>query len=180
MKMHLFPFKGKVVGGVGAMAKEFTRLRIPVPKFEFADYTPLGVKVRSTVSIPSNALNSIDEGIGNQIYRHSAKYPNWNVGKLHSEYSVLLIDPMTTNVENEPGSPAILVQGIQTAGTGIRDGGEKLVHIVAPHQQNQEWQFKEYFKNTIWFESEHCRENWNDLDVFNRYVGGSDVHPHVP
>lgn len=179
-KMSLFPFKGKVIGGVGTIAKEFERLRIPVPLFKVITKTPSGVQVRSTVEVSGDVLNDIDEGLSRQIVRYNLKYPDWGIGRRHSEYSVLLIDPMVINAENDPGSPALLVQGQQAAGTCIRDGGEKLVHVVAPHQQAQNWRFHEYFKTTIWFESEHCRLNWNDTALYDHFQGQHDIHPFVP
>ncbi len=159
-------------------------LGIPKHKanFKFDYVTPRGIKVKSTATVPEKALTLIDSGIENQIVRHSARYPSWALGKEHVEYSVLFIEPMATNVETEPGSPALLVKGIQTAGTciGERPASMPLVHIVLPNQGDTDWRYEDYLMFSAWYESEHIRESMNDWDVFYEFVGAGDVHPHVP
>lgn len=152
-----------------------------VAKFRFSQITPKGVKVRSTVQVPATALTYIDAGIDELLSRYLLKYPQWTTFTKHSDYSVVFVDPMATNVETEPGSPAIFVRGYQSAGTNI--GNCKTcfppVHIVAPHQEKEGWRFRQYLINTIWYEGEHIFEG-NDINVWSQYVGGVDDHPHQP
>jgi hypothetical protein len=156
--------------------------------FKFTYTTPLGVSVRSTVPVPSSGLSDIDTGIGEQIRRHDAAYPKWDLGKTHPEYKVLFVEPMTVNQINDPGSPAIKVNGTQTAGTvlGMIEGNLSAVKepfIVLPHQANQGWGYRDYLVHSAWHESEHFREwlNRNNEPVgkWKEYEGANDVHPHV-
>jgi hypothetical protein len=150
-------------------------------KFKYDAVTPKGIKIRSTVQVPAQTLADIDTGIDELLARYPLKYPQWTSHTKHSDYSVVFVDPMATNVETEPGSPAILVRGYQSAGTNI--GACKTcfppIHIVAPHQEKEGWRFRQYLINTIWFEGEHIFEG-NDINVWQQYVGGNDSHPHVP
>lgn len=150
-----------------------------VAEFKHAALTPKGIEVKSTVPVPPEALATIDAGIDEQMKRFAVAYPDWPAGKRHSEYRVLFIDPMASN---QDGSPAILVKGIQTAGTciGVHPGSpSRQPWIVLPHQANRDWRFGEYLRNSAWFESEHYVEWLNDYPTFLRFVGEGDVHPHV-
>jgi hypothetical protein len=154
-------------------------------KFEKKYVTPLGAQVRSTVDVPNEFLSLIDDGIQNQIVRHNRAFPNWNNFKMVSDYKVLLIEPMGTNKETEPGSPCIFVNGWQTAGTclGTYERTKLDPYIVVPHQAQQNWQYKDYFMRSVWHESEHARE-WKNLlneptGRFFYYANSGDVHPHV-
>lgn len=156
-------------------------------QFKFNVVTAGGVKVKSTVPVPADILPLIDAGIGRQITKHTAQYPNWTAHKNLSDYEVLIIDPMGINQETEPGSPCIFAQGYQTAGTCIGTYPRtniKVPKIVVPHQANQSWQYREYFLNSIWFESEHVREwvnmNNDPTGIFWHYATAGDQHPHVP
>lgn len=147
--------------------------------------TPGGARVKSTTdNVPPDVLALIDEGLQNQITRHSARYPHWPFYKTISDYDVLLIEPMCHNVESTPGAPCIFAMGIQTAGTTIGTWPYSAVdkpYIVVPHQAGEGWQYRDYFMRSVWHESEHVREFKNSYDdVFQRYLGPNDVHPHVP
>lgn len=171
--------------GEAGMYSALDHLGIPRHKalFKHAYTTPGGCPVRSTVPVPAEALELIDRGLQRQIERWDAAHPEYAKGKNISEYSVLFIDPMAWNEFTPPGSPAILVQGQQSAGTCIGEvrSGWPLKHIVAPHQQDSNWSFKDYLVATIHHESEHIRPSINgDMETFNKYLGGGDVHPHIP
>jgi hypothetical protein len=156
--------------------------------FAYTYTTPQGVAVRSTVAVPGSALQSIDDGINNQIIRHNAAYPKWDKGKTFPEYRLLFVDPMAFNEFTDPGSPALLVNGVQTAGTvlGMIEGNLSPVkepYIVLPHQQDSQWSHVDYLMHSAWNEGEHFRE-WLNRDnepvgKWKEYEGPNDVHPHV-
>lgn len=162
---------------------EFVMLGISahLADFKHSYTTSRGARVQSTVPVPMEVLPLIDEGILNQIVRHTRQYPHWDKYTQVSDYDVLLIDPMGTNQETEPGSPCIFVNGWQTAGTclGVYPRSTIKPYIVAPHQQAQDWRFRDYFMRTIWHESEHIREHQNDIGIFYYWATTGDVHPHV-
>jgi hypothetical protein len=173
--------------------------------------TPQGVEVRSVVPVPANFLTAIDEGFQAQIDRFNVILPEWSLHENIAERVVLMIEPNRTyepggnpsppcqNKVNEPGAPCMFVKGIQTAGTvaGLHDRWEALDKrpaVVLPHQQNQNWQFREYFKATIHNEAEHLAgfkhrhleprfdftlENGSVYrgSLFEYYLGPRDTHP---
>lgn len=146
----------------------------------YAVNTPGGVLVISDVTVPADALTAIDEGITNQITRINAAWPGWTVGANLNEYKVFFIDPTATN---QDGSPAILVYGIQSAGTtiGVANDGFPYSVLVLPHQQATNWRYRDYLMRSAWHESEHDREWHNNQGVFYYFVQpGMDVHPHFP
>lgn len=155
-------------------------------EFKHEYTTPFGVKVRSTVKVPPQALDAIDRGILEQLDRINRAKPEWTNRQSPSQYAVLFVDPMATNVETEPGSPAILIKGVQSAGTVIGwngDAGMKRSYIVAPHQDATQWRYLDYLKRTIWYESEHDREcnepnERQPSDECRYYQTVNDVHPH--
>lgn len=157
---------------------ELDALRIPRPNIKYSYTTPKGARVESVVPVPSRQLELIDEGITNQIVRYRNAFPNWTKGRNVNEYNVLIVNPMATNMVNEPGSPALMVSGVQSAGTMIGIT-RKEQWIVVPHQSDSNWQFEDYFVKTVWHESEHYVEAINDMTVFYQFVGAGDVHPHV-
>jgi hypothetical protein len=149
-------------------------------------HTPLGALVLSSTdrpSIPARALVLIDEGISLCINRMPA---SWVECRDHSDYILKFIDPMATNVETDPGSPALLVmvQGkdgmeqVQVAGYTVF-GSES--SMILPHQFSSDWSFEDYLRGSVWSESEHWTEHANDMNEFDRwlYVVG-DSHPHRP
>lgn len=144
--------------------------------------TPGGVLISSVSSvITSQALEAIDEGITNQLVRITAAHPDWNNKKSLPDYKIMFIEPQTRNQINDPGSPAIFVHGIQSAGTciGVGNDGFATDFIVLPHQ-SPDWGFTDYLMHSAWNESEHIREWFNDPVVFNSFLGSGDIHPHFP
>lgn len=156
--------------------------------------TPRGAKVRSTVPVPADALTAVDEGLDRQIRRLSDIFPNWSAGKNISDYTVVFIDPNTAgnppktcqNEVTEPGSPCVYIGGIQSAGTVLGTDDywselDKVLPIVVPHQQNQQWRYRDYLINSVHNESEHARGWWNrqnePQNVFYYFLGANDAHP---
>lgn len=148
----------------------------------YAYATPQGGQVVSVVTVPDRALAVIDEGYTNQLTRINAAKPEWANKKTIPEYKIFFIDPMATNQINDPGSPALIVSGYQTAGTcvGIAGDGFGSDFIVLPHQAATDWQHLDYLMHSVWHESEHIREWFNDTGVFYGFLGTGDVHPHFP
>lgn len=152
-------------------------------RFKYNYKTPKGAEVISTAMVPPDALATVDEGIQKQIDCYDRLEPTWANYKNVSDYGVLFINPMATNQETEPGSPALLVNGYQTAGTcvGVHPRSNlKKSWIVLPHQTNTNWRFREYLKQSARNESEHVREYRNDYGRFLIYATGNDSHPHAP
>lgn len=142
-----------------------------------------GVRIVSTVPVPTDAMDLVENGIMEQIRRHSAAHPAWDKFKKLSDYAVVFIDPMGVSEVSLPGAPTLEVMGIQTAGTciGVSDRPRAdQPTIVLPHQADSDWQFENYLMRSAWHESEHVREYANDRGEFLRYIGAGDVHPHIP
>lgn len=158
---------------------------IGIPKhlctFNYEYTTNGGVKIVSTVAVPSSAFSLIDEGIRNQLVRHTAAFPDWNKFAQLSDYTLVFIEPMATNQINEPGSPALIVGGTQTAGTciGVWVFAASKPTIVLPHQAATDWRYNDYLMRSAWHESEHIREFANDYEEFLRHTGPNDIHPHI-
>jgi len=174
---------GKRLNRYKAIWKALDGWGIPksVSMFKYNFITPKGVRVISTVTVPDTALNDIDAGIESQIIRHNAAFPHWNNFKKHTDYQVLFVDQMDEHPTH--GTPEVRIQGIQSAGTciGVNPMGNNVEPmIVLPHQQKQEWKFRDYLMRSAWNESEHCREFVNSLEIFLKYAVANDVHPHVP
>jgi hypothetical protein len=144
------------------------------PGPDYAYRTTKGASVRSSVPVPEAALAAIDEGVSAQISRMPAEW--MNVRRV-ADYSVRFTDP---EAWNQDGSPALVVGGIQTAGTvkGLGSGGD--VYILLPHQQSVDWRYLDYLMHSAWHEAEHYSEWFNDREVFDRYAVANDVHPHRP
>lgn len=176
---------------------------VGIPKrdinLQFQYTTPKGANVRSTVALPADSLNAADEGISNMMAAHQAEpqLSAWTRGRSHSEYTITVIEPSINPHDNVScavespdykGAPCLYVQGFKTAGTVLGVGTElwdeidKRPALVVPHQQNQNWQFRTWFRNSIHAEAEHYNE-WLNLrnppeGMFFRFVGGNDSHPH--
>ena len=151
-------------------------------RFKFTIVTPGGAEILSTVDIPMHFREAYDGSILRMIDNHKRAYPDKPVPDKISDYPAIIIDPMTTNRENDPGSPALLVSGYQTAGTVIGTAvGSKVSppRLVIPHQSLQGWAYLNYFASTVYNEGEHSAEARYDREVYQRYMGGDDQHPHV-
>lgn len=154
---------------------------VPIPEtFAFGVNTPRGTFVISNVEIPANVLTLIDNGIQAQL--DSTAHLNWQYARNHGDYQVMFIDPITTNTVTAPGSPALIVYGVQSAGTCIGIGNDPFsqAFIVLPHQVATNWRFEQYLSDTVRHESEHIIEWICDRDMFWSFVGAGDVHPHFP
>ena len=152
-------------------------------KFRYRYTTRNGVRITSTVEVPTDAMDLVENGIVEQIRRHSAAHPTWDRFKTLAEYAVVFIDPMGVSVETLPGAPTLEVMGIQTAGTVIGTAPRARADqptVVLPHQDADAWRFEDYLMRSAWHESEHVREFVNDHAVFLQYIGAGDVHPHIP
>lgn len=152
--------------------------------FDFKGTTAQGARYFSTVQLPAEAVLAIDQGLGHQIKEYSRLNPQWvNYTKI-SDYDVHVIDPMCVN---EDGSPCLLVNGWQSAGTMFGscetcEAINKRPILVVVHQQAQSWRYITYFRNSVQNESEHVREWMNDpTGAFVYWITRpeGDVHPHV-
>lgn len=132
--------------------------------------------IQSVVEVPESAIAQLVAGIQKQIDCTPA---HWTIARNVKDYNIYFIDSHRTNMD---GSPALLVRGIQTAGTVIGLPGENFspVFIVLPHQQSAGWLFPEYLKASARNESEHIALLFNDLNLFYYYQGGADIHPFFP
>jgi hypothetical protein len=173
---------------------------IPFDKLlEFPQFTKNGITVRSTVVVPDEALDAIDRGFSHTITNSRHYNPSWDKGgSPTTDAQVFLIPKMVTNVETDPGSPAILVRYLdpngvdirtaQSAGTNIGVDGAILggiadtrwPSVVACSQEDTDWAHIPYLEETIRNEFEHNQEWWNDKGMFFSFGIVGDVHPHFP
>lgn len=142
-------------------------------------HTKKGVTVVSPVVVPDAALDAIDEGIAIQISKMPA---TWAQARRVTDYPVHFVAPEATN---QDGSPALIVSGTQSAGTvagtlcGLNSGGASgTPYLKLPYQTD--WQYLDYLRNSVQFESEHLSESKNDCQEFMKWTGPSDRHPHRP
>jgi hypothetical protein len=135
--------------------------------------------IESVVPVPEEAVQAITEGIRTQIEKIDAARPWWENKKSPEDYNVALIEPTATNRD---GSPALMIRGIQSAGTciGVANDGHVPTVIILPHQAATDWGHLEYLKASARHESEHDREFSNDPAEFWAFLGANDVHPHFP
>ncbi|MBK8810737.1 MAG: hypothetical protein IPN69_08410 [Acidobacteria bacterium] len=103
----------------------------------------------------------------------------WTRQRQIEEYNVALIEPTATNMD---GSPALMVRGIQSAGTviGVGDDGHVPSVIILPHQGATDWAHLDYLKAPARHESEHSALWSNDQNLFYYYTGERDIHPIFP
>lgn len=175
---------------------------VGIPKseagFKIVTRTPGGSCVRSVVAVPPEALAAIDTGIRTQIERAGSYNPTWTRKTNLNQYRVLFVEPSTfhaphprdgekcTTLVNTPGSPCLLVKGVQSAGTVIGAGTMSplgQIYIVLPHQQGQQWRFLDYLAASARNESEHdreCSEEGLQGENCIKFQTQSDVHPHWP
>lgn len=142
--------------------------------------TPLGTIVISVVDYENeNILKMIDEGISGAIRSYQHINSDWIINR--SDIMVMMIDPQATNIN---GSPAVIVNGIQSAGTVLGVGSQANLYspitIVIPHQKDTDWAYLRYLKFSVWNEMEHCIEWLFNKPLFYTYAVENDIHPHVP
>lgn len=158
--------------------------------------TPAGASVLTVrKDVPKEWLARLDAGAQQAIDR---KLPGWDKINSPKEARWLLINPSTwragdragqkcVNQITVPGSPCLITNGLQTAGTVIGVGvldPLKLSksRIVLPHQADTNWKFLEYAQMSGWFEGEHFVEcNQKEGRGYGPclyYQVVNDVHPH--
>jgi hypothetical protein len=171
---------------------------IPFDRLLEQQFTPLGITVRSTSVVPPEALDAIDRGFQHTITNSRHYNPSWTNGGTPQEAQIFLIPRMTTNVETEPGSPALIlkylnVNGVdieeaQTAGTNIGVDGSILYgvtdirypSVVVCEQSDCNWQYLNYLEESVRNEFEHNQEWLNSKSMFFTFATVGDVHPHFP
>lgn len=151
-------------------------------QFAQQTFSQNGVGVISVVSYQNRDIDqAIESGINGAIRSYRAVHPEWTQKMHPSEFLVILIEPQAIN---QDGSPAILVNGIQSAGTVIGVGSHSNLYspsvIVLPHQSAQNWKYLKYLKFSAWNEAEHYIEWHNSQPLFYTFAVANDVHPHTP
>lgn len=153
--------------------------------------TPGGTPVQSVGAIPLDALKVCDAGISQQISEYDAVKgaDNWPNYRNLSDYRLLFI---RSNATSETGEPAFFINGTDpTSTTGFgrvkcaafcigmqAHTGAKRPTIAIPYELTLDPKYYETLKFVAQAESEHCRERENDMDVYNKYLGKEDQHPH--
>jgi hypothetical protein len=148
--------------------------------FAMMTATTGGVWVMANVTVPQFALDEIDAGIAMQIERATAKFPDWIAGSTLKDYSVMFLGPMARNQVTDPGSPALVVNGVQCAGTVIGTEPGSRAIIVLPDQDESGWAHRDYLRESARNESEHVRLAMNDRSLFDHFQGVNDIHPIFP
>lgn len=164
-------------------------LPVPIPpSFSKTFYQPGYPPVYANVDVPQAALDAIRDGVAKQIRLSSAKFPLWVAVRHPDDYQIFLIDPQATNVETDPGSPALIVHppngigSIQACGTVIGVGNDHngFPTLVMPHQVDSNWTHLPYLSSCSRNESEHLAGWANDQAWFWSWYGPNDVHPEWP
>lgn len=193
---------GKTPAGTGEadLYRSLDGMGIPTSdaKLKHSYTTPGGARVGSVTQVPAEFLSAIDEGVMLAVER---RVPGWNKITSPAQVRVLIIEPSTyrdpqhprfgakcVNEYTEPGSPCLLVNGVQTAGTvvGIQQlNAVKLADaaLIIPHQALQGWSFRSYFMHSVWYETEHlleCVNEGRDGPTCLYYQKVDDTHPHRP
>jgi hypothetical protein len=166
------------------MYRNLDHVGIPRSEAEFkGDYKRKwkGMEVQSVVAVPDSALQAVETGYMRTVARHSAQYPQWQRAKTLPEVKILFVEPRTYNVQNEPGSPALLIKGRQSCGTVIGINHEfardkETQYIVLPHQAKSNWAYLTYLENCSAHEGEHFIEFPNDYQIFSKW-NANDPHP---
>jgi hypothetical protein len=105
----------------------------------------------------------------------------WSLYTNTANYGVVMIKKQATNMD---GTPALLVSGIQTAGTVINAridllGSEPVIVLPQPDTwpaaDDPYWN---YLQASARNEGEHAIEYKNDLNEFIIRATSADVHPH--
>lgn len=122
----------------------------------------------------------IISGLSRMIAATRRDYPGWGNMLSTAAYTVIFVRKMATNMD---GTPALIVSGIQSAGTIANakiDGSARgLQYIILP--QPDDWNmpgYADYLEASTYSEGEHVIEYNNDFAVFMGYARAGDVHPH--
>lgn len=139
-------------------------------EFRFYHDTPGYPIISSVVPVPIEAQGMLAAGVQKML--DCTDDLNWQYARSMQDFVVLLIPPDTRNLD---GSPALFVNGIQSAGTciGIYGDGFNPPCIVLPHQA-PDWRFLDYLKASARHEAEHIGEAANGIP---HHEGG---HPFYP
>jgi hypothetical protein len=138
--------------------------------------TPNGNTVASNEIVPDVALTEIDIGIDGACRSYKLVKPSWNCSK--NGHLIYVLPKHTTNAD---GSPAFIVQGIQSAGTVLGVTGQNYpLGVAIPSQSSNNWDKPIYLIRSLWHETEHEIEFTNDLPTFISFAVSGDRHPHVP
>jgi hypothetical protein len=181
-------------------AKQFPQiLSVDIPAIcyepESNHHTPGGVVVRSYIPVGPEVLQLIENGIAHTL-RNTASQ-NWANFRNLSDFQVFLVPPATHNVEDDPGSPALLVKSLdpngvdirttQAAGTcmgvpgGILRGDDvRYPSIILPYEDSELPAHAQYFEESARNEAEHIVMWANNRAMFFNYVGANDQHPIFP
>jgi hypothetical protein len=172
-------------------AEQGTASRMPVdwpPSFAYKVDEPNKPFIQSNVPIPDNVVEVCTRALGYMIRATNEKY-GWSGKATVYEYNIAFLEPTATN---QDGSPALMVhiksaegkitQSIQSAGTCIGVGKDGIIptNICLPHQAATNWRYLNYLLYSVYNEGEHDRENHCDKNVFYKYLGENDIHPHTP
>lgn len=171
-----------------------------IPK-ERADFnvfftTPGGIRMRSPVEVPDEFKRAADRGVQRTIDKYKAVYPFWKFYTRLVDYDAVLPTANFVGDTNPDiiGAPILTYGGNYTAGTSIgvdpRPSVKKM-YLVIPHQAYSDdthtgaavrvacdWKWIEFWENTFANEAEHQIERANDYNLFLRFTGWNDVHPH--
>lgn len=186
---------------LGISGKTFALLRIKwfTPWKGAEEYTPKGVYIWGTVKVPKPCFRIIDEGIDKLLESIEYHHPEWKWFRKHSDYGIIFLDKMAVN---RAGTPALIISSlgypqVQSAGTTLGtkwkpfvndDGSYRLqgtavnrIYLVLPHQDDVQWRYADYLRDSVRNEGEHAIEFINDYDgEFTSHLGPNDVHPHFP
>lgn len=155
---------------------------ITLPPTDIGHYRPDGGMYYTSLVInePLHTIigQTIVDGLTDMLAAEQYAHPLWTNKMTTKDYKVFFIAPMATN---QDGSPALLVGGVQSAGTTINTNPQfpgTDPEIVLPEQA--QWNYLEYLKESVHNEGEHACEFNNDINVFLSFTGPNDVHPHFP
>lgn len=170
-KLKIFPFKKDT-----SYRQDILPVAWPETFAEY-HYTTQGVNCNFEVPLQPGDWERIEPIIDMGIRNLMRGYPSsWTRCRSHGDFRIGFIKPTATNMD---GSPALIVSGVQTAGTvlGVTASFSPIT-ICLPQQAN--WDYLNYLMHSVWFEGEHVAEFQNDLGLFWQYVGAGDSHPHRP
>jgi len=160
-----------------------TNQSVPIPgRFPFSYARPDGGEILSVYPIAEDLLPTvagyIQRGLADMIAATSYHNPGWTKMPTTGDYPVWFIEPMATN---QDGTPALLVYGVQSAGTtlnvGYTDGIDRGTPVIVLPAQAA-WNFLDYLQTSTHNEGEHAREWVCDQAIFWKFTGAYDVHPH--
>jgi hypothetical protein len=166
--------------------------------FKYEYTTPGGIKINSVVPVPAAFLGYADEAAQRQVARFAEMFPAWsNARDIRGRRIFIVVPgrlrqvdgtagPHCVTEQDDPGAPCLFISGYKAAAAtfGCNDLWQKMDQnppIVLPHQQFQNWQYVQWFKNSVEYEFEH-HSGWMNRQnaptgVFYHFLGANDVHP---